>query len=885
MDVIKKAAFAKEVTMHTRLPSIRCLVFVLMAIQGGLFMGDGAMSAEAPHLGPIIRLAPCQKAPAIDGQRQPGHWEGALALSGLTLSGTGVQELREGTLYFTYDAESLYFGMRTEMPPEGHLFYEKGRPAAEYEGKFDSSEIWVVPPGGKPVQFWLEPAGGVFCFDEKVDAKAVTAISRVARDWWILEATIPWKALGYDGKRLKPGTEFHVRPTRNWRYPGDWGPIYSSWGGAGHFKNPASMIKVIVDPDAPTIELNRVGALRYGTLALSLIVTSQAATETEYETVVTLSKIDGEQTNWYYAAWAAKKHAESDDFKKYLADYGLTRKVEKEFRRRARLGSGLSLIVNAAHTFTMPPPKDRENWSYPNARLYDLSIIVKRVGDGAVCFRRTFNVERPRLLKWSFVRPPLQNVKADGYRGLWYQCNGPSAKSKTQPWYYRDYSGGLGTYTAKHRSLAVYSPEANKTFFCYGGCQKDDTTALVHMIGCYDHKTGLVSKPTYLLDRMTHDGHDNVVISRDDNRYIWAFSTSHGLARRAVISRSKRPDDVSEFVMVDAVICDELAVRPLYNFSYAQPWFVPGRGFYMGCTRYIKSKQTGNYVRHPGYMTSADGVVWTPFRVVADFGYGHYNFHYTDERKAAYVCSVMPDKKTNMTRTNIYYIESRDFGRTWRTADGTPVTLPLLKVKNAALVYDYQAEGLRIYIKDIRFDVDGNPVILHIATRTLENGPVDGERMWRIARWDGRQWQLSTITTSDQNFDMGSIYLEDDARWLVLGPTETGPQAYNTGGEVALWKSTDHGATWSKMKDFTKGSKYNHTYVRRPANPGPGFFAFWADGNPRARKEKQPDGRKVLVGGESRLYFATRNGTVFMLPPAMDKDWEKPIPYPLGCGK
>ena len=31
------------------------------------------------------------------------------------------------------------------------------------------------------------------------------------------------------------------------------------------------------------------------------------------------------------------------------------------------------------------------------------------------------------------------------------------------------YSGGLGTYTAKHHPLAIYSEEANKTFFVYGG--------------------------------------------------------------------------------------------------------------------------------------------------------------------------------------------------------------------------------------------------------------------------------------------------------------------------------------------------------------------------------------------------------------------------------
>jgi hypothetical protein len=59
--------------------------------------------------------------------------------------------------------------------------------------------------------------------------------------------------------------------------------------------------------------------------------------------------------------------------------------------------------------------------------------------------------------------------KLDGYRSIWYY-NQPQGDE-----YVYKYSGGLGTYTCKHRPLAVYRPEVNKTFFCYGGT--DETTA------------------------------------------------------------------------------------------------------------------------------------------------------------------------------------------------------------------------------------------------------------------------------------------------------------------------------------------------------------------------------------------------------------------------
>jgi len=84
------------------------------------------------------------------------------------------------------------------------------------------------------------------------------------------------------------------------------------------------------------------------------------------------------------------------------------------------------------------------------------------------------------------------NCKDDGYRGIWYSC-GPVDSE-----YRYKYSGGLGTYCAKHRPLAFYCKEARKTFFCYGGTTKDSPTHLVHMVSYYDHDKGVVPKPTIL---------------------------------------------------------------------------------------------------------------------------------------------------------------------------------------------------------------------------------------------------------------------------------------------------------------------------------------------------------------------------------------------------
>ena len=77
------------------------------------------------------------------------------------------------------------------------------------------------------------------------------------------------------------------------------------------------------------------------------------------------------------------------------------------------------------------------------------------------------------------------NKKDTGYRGVWYYINYSGDPGE----YVYKYSGGLGTYCTRHRPLAVYSPEANKTFFCYGGTSAVSDEQLWHMVSYFDHNT------------------------------------------------------------------------------------------------------------------------------------------------------------------------------------------------------------------------------------------------------------------------------------------------------------------------------------------------------------------------------------------------------------
>lgn len=359
------------------------------------------------------------------------------------------------------------------------------------------------------------------------------------------------------------------------------------------------------------------------------------------------------------------------------------------------------------------------------------------------------------------------------------------------------------------------------------------------MVSFFDHVTGQVPRPTILLNKKTGDAHDNPTIMLDGAGHVWIFSAAHGTARPSWIHRSTKPWSVDEFEEVLET-----------NFSYTHPWWMPGKGFLFLHTRYKAGR--GLF-----WMTSADGRAWSEPRSLAHIEMGDYQVTWRHEDRLASVFDFHPKPVGLNERSNIYYIETRDFGGTWTTVTGAPVTPPLTDSGNPALVYDSRAERKLVYLKDLNFDAGGHPVILYLTTTGYESGPRDGLRAWFTLRWTGGEWQRRSFTSSDHNYDHGSLFIEPDGSWQIIAPTDPGPQPWTTGGEMVLWRSTDQGATWAKTKQMTPNSRFNHTYARRPVNAHPGFYAFWADGG-------------TLGETESHLYFTDRDGThVWRLPAEM----------------
>ena len=445
----------------------------------------------------------------------------------------------------------------------------------------------------------------------------------------------------------------------------------------------------------------------------------------------------------------------------------------------------------------------------------------------------------------------LFSTKFDSYIGLWH------AQGSWYGKYGPKYSGGLATYTAKHRPIAVYSSEADKTFFCYGGTSHGnyhlprkwnfEPGHLYHMVSYFDHKTGMFPKPTLVFDKWCSDPHDNPVIQIDKDGYLFLFSPSHGpWTTRSFIHKSVRPYDIDEW--------ETVYDSPLY--AYPQVHYHDENGWFMLHTIYGGGRRLY-------FKTSKDGISWSDTENIAGIHQGHYqNTSYDPEHGIIGTAfNYHPQQGGLDERTNLYYMETRDWGKTWQNIAGEQIEIPVTEPENPALVKNFQEEGDLVYMKDIDFDSDGNPVILFIRSKGHEPGPENGPRTWTIARRNGDTWTFEDVTTSDHNYDMGSLYIHRDP-WQIIAPTGDGPQKYMTGGEMALHQRMNE--TWQQSSTVTTESQRNHTYARRPLHSHDDFAAFWADGNP-------------FTPSISFLYFCDVNGdNVYRLPMHMTGDFSKP---------
>ncbi|MFZ2340287.1 MAG: hypothetical protein WAW07_11270 [Bacteroidales bacterium] len=430
-----------------------------------------------------------------------------------------------------------------------------------------------------------------------------------------------------------------------------------------------------------------------------------------------------------------------------------------------------------------------------------------------------------------------QNPVADGYKGIWFSTGNPTE-------YGYKLSGGVATFGSRYRPIAIYSKEAAKTFFVYGGTKSEQERHLLIMISYYDHISNVVPKPVIVHDKEgVREPYDNASLSIDGMGFLWVFVSGNSRTRPGLIFRSSMPYSIERF--------DKIKEMEMLS---PQPWWNPGSGFLLLFSKVSKGLEIC-------FSSGINGQDWTDSRTLASMG-GHLQVSGICNGKIYTAFNYFPGGNIDR-QTNLYLLHTDDQGKTWKAIDEQVMETPLDDPDNNAIIRNFEEEGLLVHLSDIDFDAEGNPVLLVILSRDEEPGPKGGPREWMVISRKDNIWNFSKVCESTNNFDRGALYVTP-AEWRIIGPTEPGPSKYGTGGEVAMWVSTNQGESWEKTVQITSQSRFNHSFVRKPMNPSKEFYALWADGN-------------ADEFSRSSLYFTNESGKrVRILPYEMKRSFQKP---------
>ncbi|MEQ9310826.1 MAG: BNR-4 repeat-containing protein [Balneolaceae bacterium] len=416
----------------------------------------------------------------------------------------------------------------------------------------------------------------------------------------------------------------------------------------------------------------------------------------------------------------------------------------------------------------------------------------------------------------SFIEPASQclfNTKLDYFRGIWY------GQTKLENGRFK-YAGGLGTYTSHHGTSAFYDADSEKTFFTYGGTRLDynfDNSSQVGpdqlyiMISSFDHKTGILEKPTLIFDKWTNDPHDNPVLNIDLNGNIIVYAPSHGnLTTPSYILKSTIPASIDSFEVIEKSL-----------FAYPQPQMDKnGDGVF-----FYTSYENGRTLKFRKYI---GGELQKNEEILSSIQAGHYQVTSRLDSKIGTAFNFIPRPEGSDYRSNLYYFETLDNGDTWQDINGNIISLPVNKINNTLLIKDYKKEGKLVFVMDISFDLDSNPVILYNVSSSPFPDSSKADLM--VAFYQNQQWNIRTISSTDHNYNMGTIQIVD-SDWAVIVPTDKGPQENAAGGELVYWKSSDNGFSWEIERRITDNSSNNNNYVKKVKNARSEFSYIWADGN------------------------------------------------------
>ncbi|WP_199609840.1 hypothetical protein [Flocculibacter collagenilyticus] len=423
---------------------------------------------------------------------------------------------------------------------------------------------------------------------------------------------------------------------------------------------------------------------------------------------------------------------------------------------------------------------------------------------------------------------------ADGYEGLWYEL----------PQYFdverkiSKYSGAMGTATNKHKPLAIYSDQSNKTFFTYGGLDPNSNNNMAIYVGCYDHiLKQLCSKPTLITikDKVV-DQHDNASLLIDKDNFIWVYVSGRNTKRPGQLYRSNKQGDISRFEEMKLTIDGE--IEEISDFSYPQPWLTISNNKVLLHTQYTDGREL--YIRHEdkASVKMVKGGHYAISYAKGDHIVMAYNSH--DERGRN---EHSPD-----ARTNLYFMQSFDGGSTWVNKDNDPLEIltgarqPLEKFDSRTeIIGNYRESGYYVYLKDIKINNNDEVLILYSLAKTADPTNFSDSRSLHL-KTISRTGSVESQTLSGSLFDVNHNYSSgfiDLFNGNIYMPTQDNESTKMlAGGHISILNQS--GAYISELTSDGRHHNYIRDVYNKTYQSALDFSFFWSSSDPVKSTQRLP---------------------------------------------
>ena len=318
--------------------------------------------------------------------------------------------------------------------------------------------------------------------------------------------------------------------------------------------------------------------------------------------------------------------------------------------------------------------------------------------------------------------------------------------------------------------VAIYNASQNKTYIVYQF--KDGSGNCDRKILYYDHATNIFSSATEIGGTTKVDDHGQPAIVIDASGYIYVFYYGGG-ATDIYFKKSTNVYDITSWGAQQTV--------PLGYHTYSQPHLHSDGNIYLFYLDY----EGGT----PSYccFNRFNGTSWLgETKIIDPSTYYPYALSFRDSSGTFHVAW---NWYNGSIRKDIYYMKSTDGGSTWTEADGTSLTIPVSETTGEK-VHDSGVNYCNIALGDLQADSTGKPLILF-----------NSNQVYKIARWNGTAWVVSTVIAVDNNHDCGTLVLDSDSHFRAYITVGTG-----RGGDLKEYISTDSGATWTYQKTIAEGA-------------------------------------------------------------------------------